>query len=479
MLLLISPAGAITSIVHNFKRIIPAVMASDIRKQMMERIYECAAGGKTQELDKLIATKDLDLDAKNERGWTALMFAARNGQSAILKKLLERGSDPSIMNSTGQTALDIASFWNHQDAAKVLKEKPETAKSSEQVINYFGHHILDRAADKRKNPQWISQAMKKSDSKYIIISELRPLTLTSGHLSSGFMKGKGKKLCILSYEDISNFLDSKPTPPLLFLGIEPILEPAQGKPLDRLGAEGIPWFAVDLTGKFEDYDQAAKAFHPEAEFLSADFRSAMVLPETDAAIYAQARSLLDWHARYKFCSTCGSPTRMEESGYKRICENQDCSSLKGVHNTSYPRVDPVVIMLVISQDGRRCLLGRQKRFPSGMFSCLAGFMEPGETMEDAVRRETFEESGVRVGEVHYHSCQPWPFPSTLMIGCHAKATSENIKVDKEEIDDARWFTREEILLMLTGQHKDGFFVPPPQALAHQVIKAWAKMPSNL
>ncbi|MEE6459843.1 hypothetical protein FKM82_000759 [Ascaphus truei] len=141
--------------------------------------------------------------------------------------------------------------------------------------------------------------------------------------------------------------------------------------------------------------------------------------------------------------------------------------------------DPVVIMLVIHPDGKQCLLGRQKRFPAGMFSCLAGFVEPGETIEDAVRREVQEESGVKVGHVQYVSCQPWPMPSSLMIGCLAVAISTGISVDKIEIEDARWFTREQVVDVMIKGNQKSLIVPPRQAIAYQLIKHWIGMNANL
>ncbi|MCP4384285.1 MAG: NUDIX domain-containing protein, partial [Hyphomicrobiales bacterium] len=137
--------------------------------------------------------------------------------------------------------------------------------------------------------------------------------------------------------------------------------------------------------------------------------------------------------------------------------------------------DPVVIMLAVDASGpaERCLLGRQTRFVEGMYSCLAGFVEPGETIEDAVRRETGEEAGIKVGRVRYHSSQPWPFPASLMIGCHAEALTTDITRDEVELEDARWFGRDEVLSILAGTHADGIKCPPSMAIAHKLIRAWA------
>jgi NAD+ diphosphatase len=155
---------------------------------------------------------------------------------------------------------------------------------------------------------------------------------------------------------------------------------------------------------------------------------------------------------------------VKEAGYLRECDECDAQH--------FPRTDPVVIMLV--HDGERCLLGRQAGFPPKMWSALAGFVEAGETLEDAVRREVMEEAGITVGEVGYHASQPWPFPSSLMIGCMARALDDAITVDRTELEDARWFPRDQVLRALRDPASDvGFFVPPPMAIAHHLIRAWA------
>jgi NAD+ diphosphatase len=177
---------------------------------------------------------------------------------------------------------------------------------------------------------------------------------------------------------------------------------------------------------------------------------------------AEAKAMLQWHMRHRFCANCGAPTAPACAGWKR-----ECPACKVEH---FPRTDPVVIMLAI--DGERCLLGRQTRFVASTYSCLAGFMEPGETIEDAVRRETREEAGIVCGRVRYFATQPWPFPMSLMIGCHAEATSTTITIDREELEDARWFDRSEAAAMLMRKHPDGLITPPPIAIAHHIIRAW-------
>ncbi|MCG6121975.1 MAG: NAD(+) diphosphatase [Microvirga sp.] len=191
-----------------------------------------------------------------------------------------------------------------------------------------------------------------------------------------------------------------------------------------------------------------------------------LVAEREAGMLAEAKSLLSWHANHRFCARCGGPTRATRSGFRR-----DCDACGAQH---FPRTDPVVIMLITHGD--RILLGRQARFPTGNYSCLAGFVEPGETIEDAVRRETFEEAGVRVGAVTYMMSQPWPFPSSLMIGCRGEALDDAINFDREELEDARWFDRGDLELMLRDAHPDGVRTPPSVAIAHHLVRAFLHRP---
>jgi NAD+ diphosphatase len=187
-----------------------------------------------------------------------------------------------------------------------------------------------------------------------------------------------------------------------------------------------------------------------------------VVPSDQLSAIAMAKSMVSWHQRHGFCANCGMRTAMKEGGWKR-----DCPSCKAEH---FPRTDPVVIMLVTSGD--KCLMGRQKQFPPGMYSCLAGFVEAAETIEDAVRREILEESGIRCTDVSYYMTQPWPYPSSLMIGCSARALNEDIVVDRAELEDARWFDRDEAQLMITRKHPDGLAGPHPFAIAHHLLGRW-------
>ncbi len=182
----------------------------------------------------------------------------------------------------------------------------------------------------------------------------------------------------------------------------------------------------------------------------------------EAATYAAARSVLDWHARHRFCANCGQATAAFRAGWGRACAA--CST------EHFPRVDPVVIMIA-EHDGR-ALLGRQPAFPPGRYSALAGFLEPGESIEEAVAREIGEEAGIAVTDVRYVASQPWPFPSSLMIACTARATDDEIVLDRNELEDAIWVPREVVRAVLAGE-PGPFLPPPPYAIAYTLLTAWA------
>jgi NAD+ diphosphatase len=182
----------------------------------------------------------------------------------------------------------------------------------------------------------------------------------------------------------------------------------------------------------------------------------------EAPVFAAALSLANWHRRHRFCSVCGVATDANRGGWSRACP-----ACRAEH---YPRCDPVVIMLA-EHDGE-LLLGRQPHYPPGRYSALAGFVEPGETIEAAVARELAEEAGIAVTDVHYIASQPWPFPSSLMIGIHATSLDRNITIDTTELDDARWFTRHEVMGALAGDGNSAFLPPPPWAIAHTLLETW-------
>jgi NAD+ diphosphatase len=234
-----------------------------------------------------------------------------------------------------------------------------------------------------------------------------------------------------------------------------------------LGAvKDVPRFGFSLD------PLAAEALKTRDDLKVTDLRSIAVqglVAAEDLPPLAEAKALLGWHARHRFCSNCGSPTQLVQAGWRR-----DCPVCKAQH---FPRTDPVVIMMVI--DGERCVLGRSQRFAPTMWSCLAGFIEPGETIEEAVRREVHEEVAIACGKVRYFVSQPWPFPSSLMIGCHAQALSEDILIDRQEIEAARWFERAELATMLQRKHKDGLTTPPPVAIAHHLIRDFVENGSDV
>ncbi len=192
------------------------------------------------------------------------------------------------------------------------------------------------------------------------------------------------------------------------------------------------------------------------------------LDPAELATYGGARSMVDWHSRHRFCARCGNPTELAKGGWQRNCRNEAC---KAEH---FPRVDPVTIMLVENQGN--ILLGRQPRFPAGSYSALAGFVEPGESIEEAVAREVFEEAGVRVRDVRYVASQPWPFPSSLMIGCHAFADDPAITIDMTELEDARWFSRGEVEDAMraidAGDSGQAFRAPQRTAVANHLLRWW-------
>lgn len=213
--------------------------------------------------------------------------------------------------------------------------------------------------------------------------------------------------------------------------------------------------------------EAAESLKARGDLLVTDLRTiatrGLIAPQHLQPI-AIAKALLTWHARHRFCANCGAPTLVTEQGWRR-----DCPSCGVQH---FPRTDPCVIMLAI--DGGRCLLGRSARFPPNMYSCLAGFVEPGESIEEATRRETFEEAGIEIGRVTYFASQPWPYPMSLMIGCFAEAKSAEIRIDPNEIEDAFWATREETAIMLARKHPRELMTPPPSAVAHHIIRAYVE-----
>ena len=294
----------------------------------------------------------------------------------------------------------------------------------------FVSHVLDRAAHLRGNDEKLLAMEGKRDSRAYVV-----------HRDSLVVKQEaGGPRALLTIDEALKF---GANPGTIFLGL-------------RDGAAvfgmGIPAAAVE---KLLTRDDVAVS-----ELRGMAMQG--VIPPDQLSAIAMAKSMVTWHQRHGFCANCGARTSMKEGGWKR-----ECTSCKAEH---FPRTDPVVIMFVSS--GEKALLGRQKQFMPGMYSCLAGFVEAAETIEDAVRREIFEESGIHCTDVTYYMTQPWPYPSSLMIGCAARALNEDIVVDRTELEDARWFSREEVALMHRREHPDGLFAAHPFAIAHHLIGRW-------
>ena len=308
----------------------------------------------------------------------------------------------------------------------------------------FSGNPLDRASERRGNAAWLD-AKRRDPSSYVLpMWKLQPFVL-------GPAKADGPQEVGFLAPGLAESL-AAPDAPCVLLGLEKTKD----------GGERA-LFALDISAARDPENEGPLAgLGHFAELRGAAMRGN--IPLGDLAILGQAKAMIDWHQRHGFCARCGAPTTLAEAGYKRACP-----TCKAEH---FPRTDPVVIML--ATDGDECLVGRGKQFPKGMFSALAGFVEPGETIEEAVRREIKEEAGVTVGKVTYHATQPWAFPSSLMIGCYAEAESREIVLTDDELVEAFWLEKSRVRAMLAGERIDGLFIPPSVAIAHHLLKDWAE-----
>jgi NAD+ diphosphatase len=300
-------------------------------------------------------------------------------------------------------------------------------------LHVFAGNLLDRSDAQRRNPQWLDEQATHPQSRFLPLWQLNVLLRCESETHLGWLRPAEIERLEINV-------------PPVFLGV----------------LEGVAHFAIDISQlgdpqhelnldevwRFEDARTAASQLSP-----------------AETGMLAQSRSQVDWHRRHQFCSVCGERTMQNRGGHVR-----QCPACKAEH---FPRTDPVAIMVI--SDGDRCLLGqsRGRLTRAGRYSALAGFIDQGESIEEAVRREVREEAGIEVGEVRYHSSQPWPFPSSLMIGCHGKALTTDIHKDDEEMMDVRWFSRDDVLLALKGENPN-LRVPEPIAIAHHLIKAWAE-----
>lgn len=297
-----------------------------------------------------------------------------------------------------------------------------------QFVGFAGNRV-DRQSEKRADDA-VETALSDPSARLLLMGGGRiRLRLANGSFEARFTKDEASALGV----DLGNAV---------------LLGHVDGRPVLAAPAEQEP----------ENCPDGIKAI---------DYRSVYTQGLLDAAglgELAQGASLLAWHAGHRFCGRCGRPTEMRAGGYKRFCG--------GCGTEQFPRTDPVAIMLTVTR--QKCLLGRGRHFLPGMYSALAGFIEPGETIENAVRRETFEEAGIRLGRVVYHASQPWPFPYSLMIGCFGEPLDDEVKADQNELEDCRWFQRDEVAAMLAKTHPGGLVVPPSGAIAHHLIRAWAE-----
>ena len=258
-------------------------------------------------------------------------------------------------------------------------------------------------------------------------------------------------------------------------GLDPVADGAQiATAALPIGAEAVDFVLLGVGPQGPLFAQLDPALGNAGSYAPQVWSIAPLLAPDQLALYGTARSLIDWHARHGFCARCGTPTAPSKAGWARRCGGGSLSGseseTRGCGAEHFPRVDPVTIMLA-EHDGR-VLVGRQPRFPAGRYSALAGFVEPGETIEEAVARELWEEAGIVVDDVRYAMSQPWPFPSSLMIACTATARDDALTIDETEIEHAMWVTRDEVRAALAGEAGARFVAPPKMAVAYHLFRFW-------
>ncbi len=293
--------------------------------------------------------------------------------------------------------------------------------------NAYTGSPLDRAGVRRNDTSWIAERRADPASVFVPVWRARNLLRETATGAPEAVFPTARDADSLRDADL----------PWAFLGVD----------------EGRAVFTVDVSALETPSTPVAGAAFTDLRMVGAGMKA------TDAAILAHARGLLHWRARHRFCGLCGAPCEPQSAGHVMACT--------GCQTHHFPRTDPAVIMLVTSGD--RALLGHSQRFPkSQMYSTLAGFVEPGESLEEAVAREVVEESGIIVGQVQYHSSQPWPFPGSIMLGFYAEGLTEEIVIDPEELTDARWFTRAE----MRAPKDHGFLLPRQDSIARRLIEDW-------
>jgi NAD+ diphosphatase len=296
-------------------------------------------------------------------------------------------------------------------------------------LNFFTACSLDRVSDMRQDEEWVASQLADPSTRFIPVWQLKNLFARGLAGEPVFLSPRGVKDCIVTAESI------------ILLGI----------------VEDVAYFAVGLPSSNTEPPQCLL----DVGELKDLRQMADHMDEQTAALLAYARAMTYWHYRHRFCGVCGSSTISLDAGSQRVCANEQCGQ------RHFPQIDPAIIVLV--QSGEHGLLGRKSMWPEGRYSTIAGFVEPGESLEDAVLREVHEETGIVVRSVNYHSSQPWPFPSSLMLGFHAEAASSEIHIDQHELENAFWVTRGELKAkLLDGSIK----VPTPVTISFRLIEDW-------
>lgn len=376
---------------------------------------------------------------------------------------------------------------------------------------------MNRFAWLRTDNKFLSDAVRHPSTAFVLLNSLSPLahdTTKLAYSSYTDVRGVIGEDPYAQTEDelVQSYDSAKTIPQLVFLGLDERKSSDSSPPFTYNSYTGRPFFALDVTpkGTIASACESLISSKKSAGLTFMGGRTHVSFPAHEGAIVAQSRSMIDWNSRSPFCAGCGQPTLSINAGYKRTCppadmasltqsgaigsttaetphKRADCATRHGISNLAFPRTDPTVIMACISSDSTRILLGRQTRFPPNWYSCLAGFVEPAESVEEAVRREVLEESGVRLGRVVIHSTQPWPYPNSLMIGAVGQAIpdGEEIMLNDKELEKAQWFSVEEVREALrtgTGRLDEldnnpenvkgtRLRLPPKTAIANQLLEA--------
>lgn len=379
---------------------------------------------------------------------------------------------------------------------------PISRKYNDELHTQYSGNYLNRFSFMRDNNEFLHAALVYAKTKILPLQNLKPLLAIEGdaHALSFIALDEVRSLIGNPYSEASNSRENLSSSredkrganysQLVFLGVDE--DQSSDAFFDEV--KGTPYFAVDLSV----YPMASAAYQKAAEDVvrkleddRRHFTSIRLDPwlsAKDYAIYGTARMIIDWNSRVRFCGTCGSPNVSSWGGFRLSCVNGDCPTKHGVSNLCFPRTDTCVIVAVLNSQGNKVLLGRGRKFPMNMYSCLAGFIEPGESIEDCVRREVYEEAGVKVGRVLMHASQPWPYPANLMIGCLAEVendTSESHAIHlghDDELEDAQWIDVSKLSAMIQKPFSlsaTEMFVPPPNSVAYVLLEEACKLSQEL